>query len=438
MTAGPASSPWAGPTATCARTRRSRAARSSRCWPTGATVPRPACPCASSEGPTALPVAPHVLAARSGAPVLMCFGLYEGGNRYRIEFVEFGPAAPAASRGAALQPVVDRYAALLEAVCAAVSAELVQLLPLLGLRGGRRMINALLRRIGLGLALAWVCAASAADALTVAQLQRLLQSSPRQAVAYQELRESPWLAAPMTSRGTMHSTPEALEKRVESPRQETWRLLPDRVEWVGPGATDRKQIMFSDAPALAMLSDVMRRVVAGDLVALERDFKIELRGDERAWTAQLQPRKPEIARAARVGGTARHRRPLAGHHRRRAAGRTHDHPPATLRHLTSKGNDVRQRSVERARGRSPPPNGWRLPHWPSRPPPSCATVACSPRLPRPGRPRDAPSTRWPQPRACRSMPCACCSRQASGCILSGGATASTFWASSDASCSTTR
>jgi len=62
----------------------------------------------------AMPVAPHVLAARSGAPVLMCFGLYEGGNRYRIEFVEFGPAAPAASRGAALQPVVDRYAALLE------------------------------------------------------------------------------------------------------------------------------------------------------------------------------------------------------------------------------------------------------------------------------------------------------------------------------------
>ena len=61
-----------------------------------------------------MPVAPHVLAARSDAPVLMCFGLYEGGNRYRIEFVEFGPAAPAASRGAALQPVVDRYAGLLE------------------------------------------------------------------------------------------------------------------------------------------------------------------------------------------------------------------------------------------------------------------------------------------------------------------------------------
>jgi predicted LPLAT superfamily acyltransferase len=63
---------------------------------------------------TALPVAPHVLAARSGAPVVMCFGLYEGCNRYRIEFVEFGPGAARTSRGAALQGVVDRYAALLE------------------------------------------------------------------------------------------------------------------------------------------------------------------------------------------------------------------------------------------------------------------------------------------------------------------------------------
>jgi predicted LPLAT superfamily acyltransferase len=64
--------------------------------------------------PVPMPVAPHVLAARSGAAVLMCFGLYEGGNRYRIEFVEIGEAAPRASKGAALQPVVDRYAAMLE------------------------------------------------------------------------------------------------------------------------------------------------------------------------------------------------------------------------------------------------------------------------------------------------------------------------------------
>jgi predicted LPLAT superfamily acyltransferase len=64
--------------------------------------------------PAPFPLGPHLLAARAGATVLMGFGLYEGGSCYRIEIVECGPAAPAGSRGAALQPVVDRYAALLE------------------------------------------------------------------------------------------------------------------------------------------------------------------------------------------------------------------------------------------------------------------------------------------------------------------------------------
>ena len=64
--------------------------------------------------PAAFPIGPHALAARAGATILMGFGLYEGGTRYRVEIVECGPPAPVGSRGAALQPVVDRYVGLLE------------------------------------------------------------------------------------------------------------------------------------------------------------------------------------------------------------------------------------------------------------------------------------------------------------------------------------
>ncbi len=60
------------------------------------------------------PIGPHALAARAGARVLVAFGIYEGGDRYRIEFLEGGAAAPAGSRGAALQPAVDRYVGVLE------------------------------------------------------------------------------------------------------------------------------------------------------------------------------------------------------------------------------------------------------------------------------------------------------------------------------------
>lgn len=63
---------------------------------------------------TAMPTAPHILAARSEAPVLMFFGIYENANRYRIEFVECGTAAARTSRGADLQLVVDSYATVLE------------------------------------------------------------------------------------------------------------------------------------------------------------------------------------------------------------------------------------------------------------------------------------------------------------------------------------
>jgi predicted LPLAT superfamily acyltransferase len=61
-----------------------------------------------------LPTAPYVLAARSGAQLLACFGIYEGANRYRIKFVETGICLEPQSRGLELQAAVDRYAFILE------------------------------------------------------------------------------------------------------------------------------------------------------------------------------------------------------------------------------------------------------------------------------------------------------------------------------------
>jgi hypothetical protein len=148
----------------------------------------------------------------------------------------------------------------------------------------------------LAMLVALTVAAAAAHALTVPELQRLLQSAPKAPVQFTESRESPWLSAPVTSSGTMRSTPGALEKRVESPRKETWRLLPDRIEWQDAAGNPPRQIAFSQSPALAALADVMRNVVAGDLVALQRDFVIDVNGDERVWRAELRPRRAEISR----------------------------------------------------------------------------------------------------------------------------------------------
>lgn len=138
--------------------------------------------------------------------------------------------------------------------------------------------------------------ASAAQTLTTSELQRLLQSVPPADMRFQEQRQSPWLAAPVESRGTVRSLTQGLEKQIESPKQEIWRLLPDRLEWRGPDGAGNKQILFTQAPALAVLSNAMRHVVAGDLLALERDFRITLQGDVKSWTAHLQPQTPEATK----------------------------------------------------------------------------------------------------------------------------------------------
>ena len=143
-----------------------------------------------------------------------------------------------------------------------------------------------------------LCAGTGAcHALTLAELERLLQSTAgTQAVPFHEVRESSWMTAPVESRGTLRSSPGRLEKRVESPRQETWLILEDRMEWIGPNA-DSKRILFSGAPAVAALAQALRSAVAGELVALEKSFRIEIRGDERLWTARLVPRAPDVARS---------------------------------------------------------------------------------------------------------------------------------------------
>ncbi|MES2942418.1 MAG: hypothetical protein V4772_06070, partial [Pseudomonadota bacterium] len=93
---------------------------------------------------------------------------------------------------------------------------------------------------------------AAAQTITTNELQRLLQSAPAGDIRFQEQRQSPWLAAPVESRGLVRSLPQGLEKQIESPKQETWRLLPDRLEWRGSGGAGNRQILFSQAPALAV------------------------------------------------------------------------------------------------------------------------------------------------------------------------------------------
>lgn len=66
--------------------------------------------------PALLPAGPWLLAAALKVPVLLCFGLYLGGNRYRLVFEPFAECVevPRDRRGPALDALLARYAARLE------------------------------------------------------------------------------------------------------------------------------------------------------------------------------------------------------------------------------------------------------------------------------------------------------------------------------------
>jgi hypothetical protein len=147
------------------------------------------------------------------------------------------------------------------------------------------------------LAALWLAAAGSAgaQALSASTLQRLLQATPRHDVRFTETRESQWLTAPVQSSGVLSASPAVLEKRVEQPRRETWRILKDRMQWVGPDGTS-KEFLFDQVPAIAALAGAMRNAMAGDLAALEKDFQLAFGGDESVWTLQLKPRRSEVSR----------------------------------------------------------------------------------------------------------------------------------------------
>jgi hypothetical protein len=136
---------------------------------------------------------------------------------------------------------------------------------------------------------------AAAQPLDAATLQRLLQSSARHELRFTESRESKWLGTPVLSSGRMSASPAMLEKRVEQPRRETWRILKDRMS-VTDDTGVTKEFLFDEVPAVAALANAMRNAVAGDVAALRTDFELRVDGDEGLWTVELKPRRAEVSR----------------------------------------------------------------------------------------------------------------------------------------------
>lgn len=168
-----------------------------------------------------------------------------------------------------------------------------------------------LRRFALALALAACglpCAAE--EAFSLPALMQALAAVPAAEARFTEVRQMQMLRAPLEVQGTLrYVRPDRLERRVQSPYQETILIEGSRVSVDNPARGERRSYPLAALPAAYALVESLRATLAGDLKALERHYYLKLAGGREAWILSLTPRDDNVAgmlTEVRLQGSAAH------------------------------------------------------------------------------------------------------------------------------------
>ena len=117
----------------------------------------------------------------------------------------------------------------------------------------------------------------------------------RRATFHEEKRFAA-LTEPLESTGhLLYRRPDHLEKITDAPQAERLVVDGDRLSLtVGDGPT--RVTDLAAQPELRALVEAMRGPLAGDTAALERAFKVAVRGTKAAWRLDLTPIDPSAAK----------------------------------------------------------------------------------------------------------------------------------------------
>ena len=112
------------------------------------------------------------------------------------------------------------------------------------------------------------------------------------------------LDKPVESSGELfYTAPDRLEKRTLKPRPES--MLLDGSSLTVEQKGKRHVLPLQNYPEVVAFIDSIRGTLAGDRAALERVYKLDLSGDERQWTLELQPlsqRMKKVVERIRIAG----------------------------------------------------------------------------------------------------------------------------------------
>ncbi len=157
----------------------------------------------------------------------------------------------------------------------------------------RRRASALL------LALAWALAlpapnasaqpAQSTGAFDLAALLSMLGKATPSRATFNERKFLRQLDAPVDSAGELLFEPPAtLTMRTLVPKVETMRV--DGQTLTLERARLQRTLQLAEHPEIAVYVEPIRAALAGDRAALERGYRVELRGDSAQWKLQLTPK----------------------------------------------------------------------------------------------------------------------------------------------------
>jgi outer membrane lipoprotein-sorting protein len=149
--------------------------------------------------------------------------------------------------------------------------------------------------------------ARAADPATVEDLMRGFASVKSSRADFVEKKFLSTLTQPLESSGELiYAAPSHLERRTVKPKPET--LIVDGDTLTIERAGTKRSISLASFPEVSAFTDSIRETLAGDLVALRRNYRVEFDGTTQPWRLTLLPSDPKVAAlVSRVTLTGRDR-----------------------------------------------------------------------------------------------------------------------------------
>ena len=135
---------------------------------------------------------------------------------------------------------------------------------------------------------------TSAAPVTAQQLMTLLARTKKSRVDFVDRKYLQSLDQPLESSGELiYTAPARLERRTVKPRPETLVVDGDTLSIERNGT--RRTISLSSYPEVAAFTDSIRATLAGNLAALQRDYRVIAQGTLSKWTLTLLPSDPRIA-----------------------------------------------------------------------------------------------------------------------------------------------